>query len=123
MMNSEYLLNLNENQKEAVSYLDGPLLIVAGAGSGKTRVLTHKIAYLVENMGMPPENILAVTFTNKAASEMKNRVEKLIDGFGISKINIGTFHSICALFLRSPFLKSYSRSSQRYRARIELLIY
>ena len=96
----DYLVSLNKMQKLAVTSFGKPILIFAGAGSGKTRVLTHKIAYLVENMGMPPENILAVTFTNKAASEMKNRVEKLIDGFEISKINIGTFHSICALFLR-----------------------
>ena len=96
----DYLNNLNDMQNKAVTSFGKPILIFAGAGSGKTRVLTHKIAYLIDNMGMPPENILAVTFTNKAASEMKSRVEKLIDGFEISKINIGTFHSICALFLR-----------------------
>ena len=96
----DYLNNLNDMQKLAVTTFGRPILIFAGAGSGKTRVLTHKIAYLVDNMGMPPENILAVTFTNKAASEMKSRVESLIKGFDVSKINIGTFHSICALFLR-----------------------
>ena len=96
----DYLNNLNDMQKKAVTSFGKPILIFAGAGSGKTRVLTHKIAYLIDNMGMPPENILAVTFTNKAASEMKSRVKKLIDSFEISKINIGTFHSICALFLR-----------------------
>ena len=96
----DYLKNLNEMQKLAVTSFGKPILIFAGAGSGKTRVLTHKIAYLVDQMGMPPENILAVTFTNKAAKEMKNRVDSLINGFDVSKINIGTFHSISALFLR-----------------------
>ncbi len=96
----DYLNNLNDQQKIAVTTFGKPILIFAGAGSGKTRVLTHKIAYLVDKMGMPPENILAVTFTNKAASEMKNRVENLVKDYDVEKINIGTFHSICALFLR-----------------------
>ena len=96
----DYLNNLNNMQKLAVTTFGKPILIFAGAGSGKTRVLTHKIAYLIDKIGMPPENILAVTFTNKAASEMKYRIENLINGYDVSRINIGTFHSICALFLR-----------------------
>ena len=91
--------NLNNKQKEAVEYIGGPLLVFAGAGSGKTRVLTHKIAYLIEEVGLLPENILAVTFTNKAAQEMKARVVDLVN-VNISGINIGTFHSISASILR-----------------------
>ena len=93
------LHNLSEVQKEAVIYNDGPSLIFAGAGSGKTRVLTHKIAYLIDNNIVRPENILAVTFTNKAADEMIERVKELIGPIG-SRINIGTFHSICSRILR-----------------------
>ena len=99
MLNLEYLNNLNEKQKEAVLNIGGPMLVFAGAGSGKTRVLTYKIAYLIQNIGMPPENILAVTFTNKAAQEMKSRVHDLVD-LDISGITIGTFHSIGAQILR-----------------------
>jgi len=94
-----YLENLNNKQKKAVEKIGGPILVFAGAGSGKTRVLTHKIAYLIEEVGLPPENILAVTFTNKAAQEMKSRVVDLIKT-DISGINIGTFHSISANILR-----------------------
>ena len=90
---------LNQQQKEAVELVGSPLLIFAGAGSGKTRVLTEKIGYLIEELGMPPEHILAVTFTNKAAAEMKERVQSLITQ-DISKMTIGTFHSVCAGFLR-----------------------
>ncbi|MBC8174402.1 MAG: UvrD-helicase domain-containing protein [Candidatus Marinimicrobia bacterium] len=93
------ILKLNNVQKEAVEYVDGPVLIFAGAGSGKTRVLTHKIAYLIQEAGYEPENILAVTFTNKAADEMRNRVERIL-GTSSVKVNIGTFHSICAGILR-----------------------
>ena len=78
MLNSEYLNNLNENQKEATLYTDGPLLIVAGAGSGKTRVLTSRIAHLIKQHKAFPNQILAVTFTNKAAKEMQIRVSKLL---------------------------------------------
>jgi len=93
------LSDLNPNQLEAVKATGGPILIFAGAGSGKTRVLTHKIAYLIEEIGLPPENILAVTFTNKAAQEMSERVTSLVQ-INTSKMSIGTFHSICAGILR-----------------------
>ena len=93
------LSDLNPNQLEAVKATGGPILIFAGAGSGKTRVLTHRIAYLIEEIGMPPENILAVTFTNKAAQEMSERVTSLVQ-INTSKMSIGTFHSICAGILR-----------------------
>ena len=99
MVNSDYLKNLNKAQKEAVSHLDGPLLIVAGAGSGKTKVLTTRIANIIREKKAFPNEILAVTFTNKAAQEMQSRV-KLIIGDKIKSPNIGTFHSICARFLR-----------------------
>jgi len=95
---------LNINQKEAVNHSRGPLLILAGAGSGKTRIITHRIAHLIENEGMPPSRILAVTFTNKAANEMKNRVESLIKG-NILGLWIGTFHSICLRILKMEVRK------------------
>ena len=91
--------NLNNKQKKAVLSTGGPMLVFAGAGSGKTRVLTHKIAYLIQEEGMLPPSILAVTFTNKAAQEMKSRVHDLVD-VDISGITIGTFHSIGAMILR-----------------------
>ncbi len=93
------LSSLNTQQKLAVEKTGGPMLVFAGAGSGKTRVLTYKIAYLINELGLPPENILAVTFTNKASQEMKSRVSDLVDS-NISGIHIGTFHSVSARILR-----------------------
>ena len=93
------LNDLNIAQRKAVEAMGGPILIFAGAGSGKTRVLTYKIAYLIEEVGLPPEKILAVTFTNKAANEMKERVSRILS-VDTKKMNVGTFHSICARMLR-----------------------
>ena len=100
MINSEYLKNLNNSQKEAVLYLDGPLLIVAGAGSGKTRVLTSRIAHIIKTKKAFPNQILAVTFTNKAANEMRNRVSLNLSKEATGLSWLGTFHSISAKLLR-----------------------
>ena len=94
-------MELNEEQKRAIIHVNGPLLILAGAGSGKTRVLTERIANLISNEGIQPYNILAVTFTNKAAKEMKERISKRIGEEKVKSLWMGTFHSICSKILRS----------------------
>ena len=100
MINKDYLKNLNDAQKEAVLHLDGPILIVAGAGSGKTKVLTSRIANIIKEKKAFPNQILAVTFTNKAAKEMQNRVSKILGSTAVGLSWLGTFHSICAKLLR-----------------------
>jgi DNA helicase-2/ATP-dependent DNA helicase PcrA len=113
---SDISSHLNPRQKEAVTTVDGPILIIAGAGSGKTRTLTHRVAYLIKEKKIPPQNILAVTFTNKAAGEMKERIAKLLTAYG-SRLTayglpvVGTFHSVCARILRREIDKlGYKKS-------------
>ena len=100
MINSEHLNNLNKAQKDAVLHLDGPLLIVAGAGSGKTKVLTSRIAHIIKEEKAYPNQILSVTFTNKAAKEMQTRVSSILKLEATGLFWLGTFHSICAKLLR-----------------------
>ena len=114
----DFLSQLNEQQREAVSSSDGPLLILAGAGSGKTRVIAHRIAYIIAERGVWPRNILAVTFTNKAAEEMRNRVHKLLEGLELGSAPlISTFHSLCVRILRrdiEALQAGYTRSFTIY---------
>ncbi len=93
----ELLKNMNQKQEEAITTTEGPLLLMAGAGSGKTRVLTHRIAYLIEEKSVNPWNVLAITFTNKAAKEMKERVKALLD-VQAEGVWVSTFHSMCVVF-------------------------
>ncbi|MEA4845710.1 MAG: DNA helicase PcrA [Clostridiaceae bacterium] len=113
----DYLENLNKEQREAVLHTEGPLLILAGAGSGKTRVLTYRIAYLIDEKGVYPSNILAITFTNKAAKEMKERVHGLIGN--TDNMWISTFHSACVRMLRKNVesLKGYKKNFVIYDTR------
>lgn len=110
-MDTDLLAKLNDKQKEAVQTTEGPLLIMAGAGSGKTRVLTHRVAYLIEEKGVTPWHILAITFTNKAAKEMKERVGQLLDQEDAEAVWVSTFHALCVRILRRESEKiGYSRS-------------
>jgi DNA helicase II / ATP-dependent DNA helicase PcrA len=97
---SRLLDNMNPQQREGIQAVDGPVLLLAGAGSGKTRVITHRIAYLIEERGVSPDSILAVTFTNKAAKEMEERVDKILGHSTLSKPMLATFHSFCVRVLR-----------------------
>lgn len=96
----DLLANMNPQQREGIVAVDGPVLLLAGAGSGKTRVITHRIAYLIQQRGVSPDNILAVTFTNKAAKEMAERVEKILGHSTLAKPTLATFHSFCVRVLR-----------------------
>ena len=111
MLKSDYLLNLNEKQQEAVLHLDGPLLIVAGAGSGKTKVLTSRIAHIIRSHKAFSNQILAVTFTNKAAKEMQIRVSKLLKKEATGLPWLGTFHSISAKILRKHAMAAKLKSN------------
>ncbi len=117
------LAELNEQQREAVVTTEGPILILAGAGSGKTRVLTHRIAYLVKERGVSPTNILAVTFTNKAAEEMKSRLQMLLSPLNSALLWVRTFHSTCVRFLRNDIEKlGYSRNFTIYDETDQLML-
>ena len=97
---ADLLANMNPQQREGITSVDGPVLLLAGAGSGKTRVITHRIAYLIQQRGVPADSILAVTFTNKAAKEMQERVEKILGHSTLAKPTLATFHSFCVRVLR-----------------------
>ena len=99
-MPSELVANMNPQQREGIQAVDGPVLLLAGAGSGKTRVITHRIAYLIQERGVPADSILAVTFTNKAAKEMAERVDKILGHTSLAKPMLATFHSFCVRVLR-----------------------
>ena len=118
MINSEYLKNLNSAQKEAVLHLNGPLLIVAGAGSGKTKVLTSRIAHIIKEKKAYPNQILSVTFTNKAAKEMQKRISSILRAEAVGLNWLGTFHSICAKLLRKHASAAglNSRKSSKFKA-------
>ncbi|HOU25230.1 MAG TPA: UvrD-helicase domain-containing protein, partial [Anaerolineae bacterium] len=111
----DLLSQLNPSQAQAVQAIEGPVLVLAGPGSGKTRVLTHRIAYLVKQCQMDPYNLMAVTFTNKAAREMRERLAKLIGQTNLDRLTVGTFHAICARILR--------REAQAIGMRTDFVIY
>src|SRR5882672_7832418 len=115
---TDFLSSLNDQQREAVLVNEGPLLILAGAGSGKTRVIAHRIAYLIAEKRVPPWNILAVTFTNKASEEMRLRVQRLLRGQELSSAPwVSTFHSLCVRILRQDIEQlneGYSRTFTIY---------
>ena len=114
---------LNKEQVQAVKQLEGPVLVLAGAGSGKTKTLTHRIAYLIQNKKVPPENILAITFTNKAAGEIMQRVKQTVRVRVDRRFNISTFHSLCARLLRREADKlGYSRSFSIFDAADQLTV-
>ncbi len=108
------MAKLNPRQQEAVDYISGPLLVLAGAGSGKTSVITRKIAYLIETCGIKAHNIAAVTFTNKASREMKERVGTLVKGSATRGLTVSTFHNLGLNIIRKSTKPSALRKAFRY---------